>query len=96
MSWSNILCLSLIIMFSWLCSALICLKNAPNIPAKNFHALTRLDENRAKCQVTRSQCSDIDDTQLYYESKEKLFKYVAYCLFSWPSKLVSSMIKCQT
>jgi hypothetical protein len=36
---------------SW-CSALICLKNAPNIPAKNFHALTRLDENRAKCQVT--------------------------------------------
>ena len=33
------------------CSALICMKNAPNIPAKNFHALTRLDENRAKCQV---------------------------------------------
>ncbi|KAJ6727328.1 malate dehydrogenase [Salix purpurea] len=32
-------------------SALICLKNAPNIPAKNFHALTRLDENRAKCQL---------------------------------------------
>jgi hypothetical protein len=28
------------------------MKNAPNIPAKNFHALTRLDENRAKCQVT--------------------------------------------
>ncbi|TVU50304.1 hypothetical protein EJB05_01671 [Eragrostis curvula] len=33
------------------CSALICIKNAPNIPAKNFHALTRLDENRAKCQL---------------------------------------------
>ncbi|KMZ62894.1 Malate dehydrogenase (NADP(+)), Malate dehydrogenase [Zostera marina] len=32
-------------------NALICLKNAPNIPAKNFHALTRLDENRAKCQI---------------------------------------------
>ena len=32
-------------------SALICLKNAPNLPAKNFHALTRLDENRAKFQV---------------------------------------------
>ncbi|XP_043699803.1 malate dehydrogenase [NADP], chloroplastic-like [Telopea speciosissima] len=31
-------------------SALIFLKNTPNIPAKNFHALTRLDENRAKCQ----------------------------------------------
>ncbi|KVI04998.1 Lactate dehydrogenase/glycoside hydrolase, family 4, C-terminal [Cynara cardunculus var. scolymus] len=26
-------------------------QNAPNIPAKNFHALTRLDENRAKCQL---------------------------------------------
>ncbi|CAO2169965.1 unnamed protein product [Urochloa humidicola] len=32
-------------------NALICIKNAPNIPAKNFHALTRLDENRAKCQL---------------------------------------------
>ncbi|KAL0538613.1 hypothetical protein IC582_022762 [Cucumis melo] len=32
-------------------NALICLKNAPKIPAKNFHALTRLDENRAKCQL---------------------------------------------
>ncbi|KAG9158362.1 hypothetical protein Leryth_024242 [Lithospermum erythrorhizon] len=32
-------------------NALICMKNAPDIPAKNFHALTRLDENRAKCQL---------------------------------------------
>lgn len=32
-------------------NALICMKNAPNIPVKNFHALTRLDENRAKCQL---------------------------------------------
>lgn len=32
-------------------NALICLKNAPNISPKNFHALTRLDENRAKCQL---------------------------------------------
>ncbi|CAN6197788.1 unnamed protein product [Urochloa humidicola] len=32
-------------------NALICLKNAPDIPPKNFHALTRLDENRAKCQL---------------------------------------------
>ncbi|KAL6656529.1 hypothetical protein ACP70R_007355 [Stipagrostis hirtigluma subsp. patula] len=32
-------------------NALICLKNAPDIPAKNFHALTRLDENRSKCQL---------------------------------------------
>eukprot|EP00245_Coleochaete_scutata_P002531 TRINITY_DN133_c0_g1_i1.p1 TRINITY_DN133_c0_g1~~TRINITY_DN133_c0_g1_i1.p1 ORF type:complete len:453 (+),score=92.73 TRINITY_DN133_c0_g1_i1:178-1536(+) len=32
-------------------NALICMKNAPKIPKKNFHALTRLDENRAKCQL---------------------------------------------
>jgi len=32
-------------------NALIALKNAPRIPSKNFHALTRLDENRAKCQL---------------------------------------------
>ncbi|EFJ30479.1 hypothetical protein SELMODRAFT_270710 [Selaginella moellendorffii] len=32
-------------------NALICMKNAPRIPSKNFHALTRLDENRAKCQL---------------------------------------------
>ncbi|KAF8675229.1 hypothetical protein HU200_047898 [Digitaria exilis] len=32
-------------------NALICLKNAPDLPPKNFHALTRLDENRAKCQL---------------------------------------------
>ncbi|MCO5596668.1 hypothetical protein L7F22_050736 [Adiantum nelumboides] len=32
-------------------NALICMKNAPRIPNKNFHALTRLDENRAKCQL---------------------------------------------
>ncbi|RVW39083.1 Malate dehydrogenase [NADP], chloroplastic [Vitis vinifera] len=43
--------LSFMIVFPFLCSALICMKNAPNIPAKNFHALTRLDENRAKCQL---------------------------------------------
>ncbi|KAG1361357.1 Malate dehydrogenase (NADP), chloroplastic [Cocos nucifera] len=36
-------------------NALICLKNAPDLPAKNFHALTRLDENRAKCQMMMNQ-----------------------------------------
>ncbi|KAI8563578.1 hypothetical protein RHMOL_Rhmol03G0120200 [Rhododendron molle] len=41
----------LIMLILFHASALICLKNAPNIPAKNFHALTRLDENRAKCQL---------------------------------------------
>lgn len=27
------------------------MQNAPSLPRKNFHALTRLDENRAKCQL---------------------------------------------
>ncbi|PNH00762.1 Malate dehydrogenase [NADP], chloroplastic, partial [Tetrabaena socialis] len=32
-------------------NALIAMENAPNLKRKNFHALTRLDENRAKCQL---------------------------------------------
>ena len=32
-------------------NALIALKNAPRLNPRNFHALTRLDENRAKCQL---------------------------------------------
>lgn len=32
-------------------NALIAMKNAPRLDPKNFHALTRLDENRAKCQL---------------------------------------------
>ena len=36
-------------------NALIAQSFAPRIPASNFSALTRLDENRAKAQVT--QCS---------------------------------------
>jgi len=32
-------------------NALIAMKNAPDLEPKNFHALTRLDENRAKCQL---------------------------------------------
>ena len=32
-------------------AALIAMQNAPSLPRKNFHALTRLDENRAKCQL---------------------------------------------
>lgn len=32
-------------------SALICMKNAPKLNPRNFHALTMLDENRAKCQL---------------------------------------------
>jgi hypothetical protein len=30
-------------------NALIAMENAPRLKRKNFHALTRLDENRAKC-----------------------------------------------
>lgn len=32
-------------------NTMIAMENAPNLNRKNFHALTRLDENRAKCQV---------------------------------------------
>ncbi|KAG1666896.1 hypothetical protein FOA52_013530 [Chlamydomonas sp. UWO 241] len=32
-------------------NALIAMENAPRLKRKNFHALTRLDENRAKCQM---------------------------------------------
>jgi malate dehydrogenase (NADP+) len=32
-------------------NALICSSWAPSIPPENFHALTRLDENRAKFQL---------------------------------------------
>lgn len=32
-------------------NALIASRNAPSIPKENFHALTRLDENRAKFQL---------------------------------------------
>lgn len=32
-------------------NALICMENAPRLPRANFHALMRLDENRAKCQL---------------------------------------------
>ena len=35
-------------------NALICQKFAPKIPAKNFSALTRLDENRARGLIAQS------------------------------------------
>lgn len=34
-------------------NALIAAANAPSIPRQNFHALTRLDENRAKFQLAK-------------------------------------------
>ena len=32
-------------------NALICMENAPQLQRRNFHALMRLDENRARCQL---------------------------------------------
>lgn len=32
-------------------NALIAMENAPRLPRRNFHALARLDENRARCQL---------------------------------------------
>lgn len=34
-------------------NALICMNNAPRIPRKNFHAMTRLDQNRAAYQLAQ-------------------------------------------
>ena len=34
-------------------NALICMNNAPRIPRKNFHAMTRLDQNRATFQMAK-------------------------------------------
>jgi malate dehydrogenase (NADP+) len=32
-------------------NALIAMENAPRLQRRNFHALARLDENRARCQL---------------------------------------------
>ncbi|XP_031102345.1 malate dehydrogenase [NADP], chloroplastic-like isoform X1 [Ipomoea triloba] len=53
-------------------NALICLKNAPGIPAKNFHALTKLDENQAKCQVPDSLNAKINGLPVKEVIKEIL------------------------
>ncbi|ADI38598.1 malate dehydrogenase [Waddlia chondrophila] len=42
-------------------NALICMNNAPRIPRKNFHALTRLDQNRAAYQLARKAGVSITD-----------------------------------
>jgi NADP-dependent malate dehydrogenase len=34
-------------------NCLIAMSHAPNLPRKNFHAMTRLDENRAKAQIAK-------------------------------------------
>ena len=38
-------------------NAMIAMANAPRLNPRNFSALTRLDENRAKCQLALKACS---------------------------------------
>lgn len=40
-------------------NCLIAMNNAPDVPADRFHAMTRLDENRAKSQLARKAGVDI-------------------------------------
>ena len=47
-------------------NALIASSNAPSIPRENFHALTRLDENRAKAQLAGTLVNP--DTQELFEN----------------------------
>lgn len=42
-------------------NALIALENAPNIPRANFHAMTRLDQNRATFQLAQKASVSISD-----------------------------------
>ncbi len=44
-------------------NALICMNNAPQIPRKNFYAMTRLDQNRAAHQLARKAMVDIADVE---------------------------------
>lgn len=43
--------------------ALVCSKNAPDIPLKNFTAITRLDQNRATCQVAKKVGTNFKNIQ---------------------------------
>ena len=42
-------------------NALIAMKNAPDIPQERFHALTRLDHNRAKAQLAAKTGTTVND-----------------------------------
>jgi malate dehydrogenase len=42
-------------------NALIAMRNAPDIPAERFNALTRLDHNRAKAQLARKSGASVND-----------------------------------
>lgn len=42
-------------------NCLIAMKNAPGIPRKNFHAMTRLDQNRATAQLAKKAKVDLHE-----------------------------------
>merc|ERR1711892_1595506 len=44
-------------------NALICSHYAPSIPKENFSAMTRLDQNRAMCQLARKCGAEIQDVK---------------------------------
>ncbi|MBN2479187.1 MAG: malate dehydrogenase [Parachlamydiales bacterium] len=44
-------------------NALICMKNAPDICKKNFFAMTRLDQNRAKYQIAKKVNADVKNVK---------------------------------
>ncbi|QVL57278.1 MAG: malate dehydrogenase [Simkaniaceae bacterium] len=44
-------------------NCLITMHNAPNIPRENFHAMTRLDQNRAQYQLAKKADVDIDTVE---------------------------------
>lgn len=49
-------------------NAMICKKYAPSIPAQNFSALTRLDQNRAQSQVASKAGVGVDVSVIYITS----------------------------
>ncbi len=49
-------------------NCLICMHNAPDIPKENFHAMTRLDENRARYQLAQKAgvaCTDVERVTIW-------------------------------
>jgi len=44
-------------------NALIALSNAPDVPRERFHALTRLDHNRAKAQLAAKACVSVNEVR---------------------------------
>lgn len=44
-------------------NALVCMKNAPSLKARNFTAMTRLDQNRAAAQIAGKTGADVSDVK---------------------------------